>query len=480
MKNLKIFIFVSIVFTLSIGVVSCKKEEVLKDAGASVSLSTDTIFFDTVFAGVGSITKQFKIFNPYDEKIIISSVFLAGGQNSYFRMNVNGTPGAMVKEIELEGKDSLFVFIEFKAPVINQNTPYIITDSVGFSLNGNTKWLQLLAYGQDAHFIKADNFIDGLPPFKIIAHEGEVVTWTNDKPYVITGYAVIDSTAKLIIEEGCRIYFHKGAGLWVYKGGSIKVNGTLQQPVTFQSDRTDEYYKDLADQWDRIWINEGSVDNEFNYAIIKNGFIGIQAETMQQNMGNKLILNNTIIKNMSGAGILTRYYKIDSYNTVVANCGQSLLALTLGGEYNFTHCTFANYWSGSVRQTASLILNNYNQIQSLPLQNTNFTNCILYGVNENEITIDKSTSTEIFKYKFENCLLKTSLNTASSEFINCLKNVNPEFKDESKFEFWLNSTSPAINKAKLEAAQLFPNDLKGKSRIADNTPDIGAYEYYAE
>ena len=61
-------------------------------------------------------------------------------------------------------------------------------------------------------------------------------------------------------------------------------------------------FQDDYEQWDRIWINEGTQDNIINYAIIKNAFIGIQAEILEKDMGNKLILSNSIIKKSAGMG----------------------------------------------------------------------------------------------------------------------------------------------------------------------------------
>ena len=85
----------------------------------------------------------------------------------------------------------------------------LVSDSILFHTNGNKQHVALLAYGQDAHFIIADKWLGNYINYKVVAGEGETVTWTNDKPYVIYGYAVVDSVGKLNIEEGTKIYFHK-------------------------------------------------------------------------------------------------------------------------------------------------------------------------------------------------------------------------------------------------------------------------------
>ncbi len=135
----------------------------------------------------------------------------------------------------------------------------IISDSIVFETNGNIQDVDLAAWGQDAHFFVGNKKIEGLSyPYIIVANEGETVTWEDDKPYVIYGWAVVDSTGILNIGPGCNIHFHQNSGLWVYRGGSIHVNGELDSVVTFQGDRLEMEYRDLPGQWDRIWINESS------------------------------------------------------------------------------------------------------------------------------------------------------------------------------------------------------------------------------
>jgi hypothetical protein len=268
---------------------------------------------------------------------------------------------------------------------------------------------------------------------------------------------------------------HKGAGMWIYKGGNLKVMGTMTNPVVFQGDRRESWYADVAGQWDRIWINEGSVDNEINYAIIKNGFIGIQAETLDASMGNKLILTNTIIKNMSGIGILSKRYVINAGNNVISRCGQYAVALTGGGTYSFIHNTISNHWSSTTRSTPSVYISNYIEtttaIYVSDLQAT-FGNTIITGNLSEELQFDKKTAAG-FITSFDHCLLKTSLNDVS--FVGCLRNVDPLFKSQTDENYNLNSNSPARDAGNSTFGTLYPLDINEFSR--DGNPDIGAYEY---
>ncbi len=419
------------------------------------------------------------VYNTNANKIKISKISLANGTNSRYSINVDGTHGHNFDNIEIRGNDSLFIFIRVMIDPQDDALPFIVTDSILFETNGNQQDIDLVAWGQNANFILADTYREGFPPYKIVAHEGVDTSWTNELPFVIYGYAVVDSTASLTIDAGTKIYFHNGSGLWIYKGGSLKVNGTLEEPVIFQNDRLEDFYKDLPGQWDRIWINEGSIDNEINYAIIRNGFIGIQAETLSTFMGNQLTLTNTIIENMSGAGILTRYYQIAAANCVIANCGQYALALTLGGTYDFRQTTIANYWGYSYRQTPSVVLNNYaedydGQIYAYPLI-ANFGNTIIYGNHDEEIQFDENNGEE-FTYIFDHCLLKTTLDISDSiKFISSFKNSDPEFVDYQINNYELDSLSPAIDTGSFEIANTVPFDINGINRT--ESPDLGAYEW---
>nr|NQU93725.1 hypothetical protein [Bacteroidota bacterium] len=459
---------------------SCKKDDTI-DTSPSITLgfSSDTIIFDTVFSTIGSITQHITIHNPSNNKIKISSISLANGSLSRYSINVDGVSGLQFSDVEIPGNDSIYIFARVTIDPNDESLPYIVTDSIVFQTNGNLQDVDLVAWGQTARFILWDTDRPNLPRYKIVAGEGVDTTWTSDLPIVVYGYAIVDSTGSLTIEAGTKIHFHSGSGLWIYKGGSLKVNGTIEEPVIFQGDRLENYYSDLPGQWDRIWLNEGAINNEINYAVIRNGFIGIQAETLQEFMGNQLNLTNTIIENMSGAAILTRFYQIASTNCVFANCGQYALALTLGGAYDFRQTTIANYYNYGLRQTQSVVLNNYIEdndgtIYAYPM-NANFANTIIYGNRDEELAIDANAGDE-FIYTFDHCLLKTSLDISdTSNYKSCFKNTNPLFVDYAVNNYHLDSLSPAIDAGSIQIATTVPFDIDGVSRI--ESPDLGAYEW---
>ncbi|MBK8368527.1 MAG: hypothetical protein IPL10_14250 [Bacteroidetes bacterium] len=331
---------------LSVSFISCKKDKFLTDPSATVSFSQDSILFDTVFTTIGSTTRNIRVRNKNKQKINISSIRLEKGQSSNFFLNVDGTPGKSVEDVEILAHDSIYIFVQVNVNPTSALSPLIIQDKILFDINGNEQSVKLEAWGQDAHYhfpTTAIQYKDGYLPYSTVsAGTNTTVIWgggtgaSDNKPHVVYGWLVVDSTQKLVINPGVKVYFHQNAGLWVYRYGTLQVNGVKGNEVVFQGDRREADYADMPGQWDRIWINEGHTDNYINYAIIKNNFIGIQASILSSaTQPNKLKITNTIIKNCSKWGLYTQFFDVWAANNVIANCKEYCTALTWGGNYTF-------------------------------------------------------------------------------------------------------------------------------------------------
>ena len=478
--NSKRILIVSICLSIFYG---CKKDKFAEDQSAKLDFSTSSILYDTVFTTVGSVTKTFIVYNRNSLPIRISSIRLGMGTVSNFRINVDGAKGVAFSNVEIEAKDSLFVFAEVTVDPNNQASPLIVRDSVVFETNGNVQDVDLEAWGQDAYFHTPNVFpTNGLPPYSVLDCSKP---WHNDKPHVIYGFTVVDSDSILNIQAGTKIYMHPGSVLWVFKDGTLKVNGNITQPVVFQGDRLEPQYSDEPGQWGYIWLSAGSKNNVIDWAVIKNGTVGILSDTVGVSANPTLSISNTVIKNMSVAALYGRGTFMKGWNCVFGNCGQYVAALTIGGKYDFYHCTFANYWSKGTRQFPVLLLNNYykdadENIISRNLDSAFFYNCIVYGsLDSSEIKLDDSPAAA-FHYKFHNSLLKTTLSTAGAEYENVIVNVNPYFNDAGNNDYTIRSplALPAlIDKGDPAIGILFPDDLSGLPRLVNGAPDIGAYEF---
>jgi hypothetical protein len=448
----------------------CERFELYEASDARLGFSTDSVLFDTVFTTIGSATREVKIYNTYDQPLEIGLIALAGGDQSVFRLNIDGLATHTARGIEIPPNDSIYIFVEVTLDPNNQDSILLIQDSILFNTNGNIQDIDLVAWGQDVHIFRADTIQTGI--------------WINDKPYLIIDYLMIDSFHTLSIQEGVRIHLHKDA--WLVVKGTLKVRGTLDNPVIIQGDRLEYLYEDIPGQWGRIWFWPGmSRDNHLQHVTIKNGMVGIHADSMVNSQEPTVTLENCRIQNMSAAGILASGTHIEANNTVIGNCGQFNLFLRWGGEYAFKHCTFANYWhTFSNRNTPGVGSVNYYKAQNGSIQvrefdGINFGNCIIYGNREFEFIVDDFPGTET-PYIFDHCLLKLDQGefdlSDENHFKAVINGKDPRFMDVDKNDYRLDTLSPAKDMALFDISLLFPTDLAGEDRLADGLPDIGAFE----
>ena len=463
------------IYTLLIGIitliiclnfVNCRKQNILTNSSAMLSFSEDTILFDTIFTTIGSTTKYYKIYNNNNGPINISSINLANGTDSQFRINVNGDAGVQFENIELETGDSMFIFIEVTIDPNNTSSPLIVEDSILFLTNNNVQKTVLNAWGQDAYF-----------------HVNEVLTqdetWNNDKPHVIYNYCAVDENNTLTIPEGTTIHGHPNSILYIYKS-SLQVNGTLNNPVIFQQDRMEDFLLYSSDstsgQWRGIWFFQ-PLESNINYTEIKNATIGIQVDTLES--GNIVNLNSISVHNSLYANILTQGGNINATNCLFGNSSQHSAFISIGGNVDFQQCTFGNYWQGQ-RNSALMVFKDYyesNSIEFRPFNSASFTNCIFHGSNSNELFIDTlgrnhpSGSPPVFN--FTNCLVKSedSINN-SSFFINCFNNHEPLFNDPINWNFSIPNNSFVVDKGTTSSIMI---DIIGNPRTGTFN-DLGCYE----
>jgi hypothetical protein len=446
---------------------SCKKDSFIISPDARVSTNVDTLSFDTVFTTVGSTTQSFKIFNDNNEKIRLTEVKLSGGNSSPYKINVDGTSGSQVNNIDINANDSIYVFVQVNVDPTGAALPFILRDSIQIMFNGNKKMVQLEAYGQNAVFLKNKKLTGN-------------VFWNNKLPYVIIGGIQIDTNATLNIPPATKIFLHADAPFLV--DGTLKATGTKNDPIIFSGDRLDQDYKDLPASWPGIYFRGSSENNSLTHAIIKNAYQGIIAQEVSSTANPKVTLSQCIIDNVFDAGILGINTNISADNCLISNCGSNI-QLQLGGDYRFINCTVASYnnnfisHKNPVLQISNSVTQNGAAFTS-PLKAL-FQNCIFWGDGgtvDDEITIDKE-GNDPFSVSFDHVLYKAKNEIANATFISSIKDENPMFdsinvsKNVFDFHFRNNPSSPAVNAG---SATPFLYDLDDKKR--DATPDIGCYE----
>ncbi|MCF8409438.1 MAG: right-handed parallel beta-helix repeat-containing protein [Crocinitomicaceae bacterium] len=452
---------ISILFfivAVSLSIVSCKKNNLLSKK--NLSFSVDTLVFDTVFTTIGSTTKQFKIYNKESKTVQIDEIELVGGESSPFRMNVDGLMGTKMTNIKLEGKDSLFVFVEVTLDINSQTLPLIIEDSIRFRTNGKDQYVKLAVWGQDAYFHYKD------------LNEG---TWPNDKPHVIYGYAAVDSAKTLNIQAGTQVHLHKNAIFYVYKS-TLNVQGTIGNEVVFQGDRLEQDYQDISGQYYGIYFQEAR-PSTIDYAIIKNGTSGVHLFSEDPtNTGYTLTMTNTIIQNQARYGVfIYSGAKVKAENCIISKNGTHALLVLEGGDFNFNHCDLLGY--GASPNPAVGISNFFTNYQTATTNVGSINegvlyNCVVSGSLATEMAIDTIQLAGVtLNFDFKNCLIKSETIQTDSFYQSIIWNNNPLFTDPSIYDFSFLVNSPLNGNG---FATSVITDVFGNPR--NNPPDIGAIE----
>ena len=364
----KLSIKIALIF-FALGLFSCRQTIDFKGTDIPLSFSQDTIYLDTVFTGLGSSTRTLKVYNTSNENMVVDRVYLARGEQSYYRMNVDGVSGKSVDNLEILAGDSAYLFIEI-SPDAQGADALVYTDSIWFENGNQRQHVDLVTAVWDAYYHFPTNVLtitqpepypDIKIPYSILPCNAQ---WSNDKPHVIYGYAVVDSACSLSIDPGTQIHVHKGGGLWVYRDGELSVDASaiqgatnMSNPVVFQGDRLEPSYEWVPGQWGGvlggIFLMRSNQEHLIQNTIIKNATTGIRLDSAAV-----LKANNTIITHSSRVNLYGGYGNATLNNFISGPAGVYGL-YALGGQYTAKNCTFLNTWSYSTRGGTAVGLSNY-------------------------------------------------------------------------------------------------------------------------
>jgi len=433
-----------------------------------LNIKADTIFFDTVFTSpvIGvpmSVNKQFIVVNPYKEAIR-TNISIGGGEQSPFRINVDGISGSTLDGIEILPEDSVFVFVEL---TVNPNgdpkaLPLIVRDSIRFNTNGSEQNVQLIAWGQDAHYLFRDTLCDAVLDDQI-------------KPYVVYGYLYVPENCQLTIEEG--VQFHFAPNSWLFVEGTLNIKGTVENPVTFQGDRLEPDYEEIAGQWGGLWFSYPTKGNLITHARIKNGTVGIYCDSSSSDGAYTVTVNNTEVRNMSFDGLSGKGSSIKAQNSVFANCGRYSFLGLYGGNYELKHCTFLTYNFDFSRRDPTFALNNIerdglgNRIATFNIA-AQIQNNIIWGSLDNEIALDLEES-KVQALQIQNNLVRTELLDLGGTGLDNVLNMDPRIQNYRQQDYRLDSLSAAKDIGRTLSPAIL-KDFDENSRIG--SPDAGAFE----
>lgn len=470
-------------------IMGCKE-----DVGFSVNpvhrltFSSDTVRFDTLFTEVSSSTYSFLICNRNKESLLVTHAALSGGEDSPFRINIDGLSGTTFNDIVVRGNDSLFVFVEVTVDPRGQDEPFEVCDSLWFALeSGIVQQVQLRAYGQDAvvlHGVTID----------------ENTRFTAERPYLIYDSLRVGEGVTLSLDAGTRLYFGEKADLQVY--GRLYAEGTVDAPILFRGARTDRMfsylpYDRLTAQWGGITLHPTSFDNLFVHCDIHSGVYGLRA-TSNDLSRRKLTVRNSQIHNVDEDALQLTLCNAEFYNSLFTNAGGHCVNI-LGGQLQFMHCTMANFFPWSSERGEAVNISNYASTDKLiyPLIATTFANCIITGSKDDElmgVVLEKTDSVDYSEYAqfvFTHSLINSKGEAREPDSLH-FANIVWEHKDSTAYgrtnfrkidhsnfiyDYHLDSLSCARGIGAYSSLLLLQSDKDEQPRSSEGPIDVGCYQY---
>lgn len=445
---------------------SCRKPFNFKETG-SLSFSTDSVKFDTIFTTLPSPTRRLVFRNNSGNHLRIKNISLQNGAQSDFRLIINGDAAQSMTDFELAKGDSAYIFISFASNLKDA----LSTDKLIFQTQDQSQSVSLTAFIRDAYFL-TDTFV------------ACDTTFTKDKAIVVDGPLFVPEGCTLTIQAGTHLYFTSRKdesftpASYLIVSGTLRVVGTPTDPVIFEGNRLDPDYMEKGGQWLGLYFSKSSSGSEIRHATIKNAIFGIRTDSMALNTQPKVRLIQTWIRNMEYFGVWMVGYASPSdqspvvlaENVLISNCAKHALRVDGGGIAEFRHSTLASYNYDFNRKDPLIFLNNFGTQFAYPL-NITFRNSVIHGTEKSEVKLDDAGIAGAFTVLFDHCLLKQEENLPGNDNIY---STEPGFVNARERDYRPNSSSALIDKgANLSVFTDLANEIRPKL----NGYDIGCYEF---
>ena len=483
--------FLVFVGTVLLGQLACTlEEEFVTDPALMLRFSQDTIRFDTVFTEVGSATRSFKVYNPRDQEVNVSSIRVANDAGGKFRINVDGRVGPEVENIFLPPNDSIYVFVEVTVDPDQDLSvsPFVFTGQVLVTATEVEQPVQLEAFGQNANYLPSDRTRAN---FGVLTCNLGEIAFDDPRPYVLYGSLIVDECT-LVLPAGTRLYIHGGLvqnadlfpespifndGLLIFQNsGRLRIDGTLEEPVLIATDRLEEEFLELGGQYSGIRFGAATGPHRISHATIRNGIVGVFVDSTA-----RVSIDHTTIAYTSSAALVGYQARVTASNLLCHSNGGGALQAIKGGQYDIDYATLVNR-SG---QTPAVALSNGfdlggNRFIGAPLT-ANLRNCIVAGTLNDELALIDFELGDALDYNLTNCLLQSQrvpqqVADFESRCSECLliDRSDTLFVNVQQDSFQLDTLSVAEGLAVPVSG--ITDDLRGVARDAQR-PDVGAYEY---
>lgn len=382
------------------------------DSSLRLTFSTDTVRLDTLFAEVPSVTYTFWIYNRANDGLRIKTARLEKGNQTGFRVNLDGTfLNPVGQDFEVRKGDSLRVFVEITSYESHSVEPQLVEDNLLLTLeSGVEQKVNLRTYSWDA--LKMTNL-----------EVEEDMTIESEKPLILYGGGIYIAKGATLTLRNTELYFHDEAGILV--DGRLVADNCL-----LRGDRLDymfDYllYDRVSGQWPGIAILGNAEGCWLTDTEVRNTWNGIWADSTQ------VVLTNSVIHNCRGYALYAHDSNVVLDYVQLSNAESDCLLLQ-GCEAVVDHCTLAQFYPLVGGWGAALHYGPTKRDMTLNCRNT-----LVTGYEDNVVLSDKNDkdSLGVLSYHFENCLLRTpEVKDEEASYVNIIwETSKDEFQGKQHF-----------------------------------------------
>lgn len=457
---MRLYIY-SIICVLAAALCGCIDDSITTSPSAQPLYSTDTLHIGYTFAGEGTPTRTFKVYNRNSKGISISSIKLREADSDVsWRINVDGIAGTDFANVDIRGNDSIYVLVEATFPQNPAPGQVEYNAHMDFIVNGVESTVVLNAFSENVTTIKA-------------LEVSSDMTLTAEYPYRIMESIVVQPGAKLTLAPGVRLHFHDKALMKI--DGTLVSNGTAKAPVMMDGDRFDQVvgripYEIMSGQWRGIEFGPESTGNRLVHTVVRNTVEGVRYVQRQDDAyvsEPELTLLRSRLTNSQTTVLASEARNITAIGCEFSEGGGGLVSLA-SGRHVINHCTFSNNYLFSAISGAALTLAG----QEI---SADVANCIIYGLGA-DVTPGTLDGMDVM---IRRCLIRSN-GTDDNNFIETIWGQDPMYytvRNDYLFDYRLRPGSPAIGTADplLTMPEAY-TDFYGVERSAA-MPDLGAYVF---
>ena len=222
--NVSRYILLTLLVTFGLIVTSCIDDDFTDSPSATLSFSTDTLSFGTVFTDLGTPTARLLVYNRNKKGVRISSIRFKDADTP-FSLNVDGMSGKEFKDVEIRGRDSIYIFVECFIDADDSPEPRRVNDKLEFVTNGVASDVVVEAWAQNVVRLQGERI-------------GQDTRLTSEMPYLVFDSLIVEKDVTLTIDPGAQLLFHDGASLIVE--GKLMAIGAADRKIEFRGDRIDD------------------------------------------------------------------------------------------------------------------------------------------------------------------------------------------------------------------------------------------------